>query len=302
MIPAKPSRFAPDAAPDWCELKLDAYRNTDGTLWWVTRPRITPRLQLVHTNGATGEGSIESAINWGNASPSGNTHPHYQVDRGRAAKLVPTDRKGIGNATTLAAQAGHGNVSDWSIVIETSDAGWPTPGNAGGFIGEQVQMIAEILAYESILHAIPLDYPTDWFGPGTAAHTEPYGYPYWTIKIGKPCPGDAKKRELREVVLPLARRIRDAWTATPEPAPVPIPTPDPLEEPMILIDDTRLHGVFTLDGVPVSGEALAALTKQGAVIVKQDHAFWRSAILHRNGAQTAVLYTEHAATFPPVVG
>src|SRR3546814_7074446 len=84
-------------------------------------------------------------------------------------------------------------VADWSIVIETADEGYPTPGEAGGFIGDQVEMVAQILAYESILHAIPLRYPTEWWGAGSACHTEPYGYPYWTNASGKVCPGRTKK-------------------------------------------------------------------------------------------------------------
>ena len=119
-VPPKPKGYAPDKAPAFVELKLSSYKTAAGALWWPIRPIISPRLQLVHTNGATGEGSIESAINWGNAAPGANTHPHYQVDRHRAAKLVPTDRKGIGNATALGAQGDYGNVSDWSIVIETA--------------------------------------------------------------------------------------------------------------------------------------------------------------------------------------
>jgi hypothetical protein len=173
-------------------------------------------LQLVHTNGASREGSIESAINWGNAAPYSNTHPHYQVDRDRAAKLVPTDRKAIGNKTIVEARGAHGDVADWSIVIETADEGYPTPGEAGGFIGDQIEMIAQIVAYESILHAIPLRYPTEWWGAGTACHTEPFGYPYWSNANGKVCPGRTKKQQLLNVILPRARAIADAWTDTPK--------------------------------------------------------------------------------------
>lgn len=208
--------FAPNRAPDFVELKLSAYRTEAGAVWWETRPIITPRLQLVHTNGASQEGSIESSINWGNAAPYANTHPHYQVDRDRAAKLVPTNRKAIGNKTTVEARGAHGDAADWSLVIETADEGYPTPGESGGFIGEQVEMIAEILAYESIVHRIPLVYPANWWDPGTACHTEPFGYPFWTNANGKVCPGRTKKQQMRDVVLPLARQILDQWTNPPE--------------------------------------------------------------------------------------
>lgn len=215
MIPERPATFAPDKAPDFVELKLAAYKNASGGVWWADRPIIKPRLQLVHTNGASKEGTIESAINWGNKDPGANTHPHYQVDRGRAAKLVPTNRKGIGNATAATAQGQYGNVSNWSIVIETADEGWPTPGNNGGFIGNQIEMIAQILAYESIVHGIPLARPMEWHGAGSATHTDPFGYPYWTIAVGKPCPGATKKKQFWADVLPRAIEIATAWT-TPE--------------------------------------------------------------------------------------
>jgi hypothetical protein len=201
--------LSPLSAPSFVELKLDAYYNwPSGIQSSFDRPLIAPRIVLVHTNGATKEGSIESAINWGNASPA-NTKPHYQIDRHRAAKLVPSDRKAIGNA----------RIADYSIVIETADEGWPVPGNAGGFIGEQIEMLAEIIAYECTLSGIPIAYPSAWDGTGVGCHTEPFGYPHWTTVQGKPCPGDTKKRQVRELVLPLAAEL-----AT-------IPEPEPPEEP-----------------------------------------------------------------------
>jgi hypothetical protein len=289
MIPPKPTQFAVNRAPDWCELKLSAFKTIAGDVWWETRPRITPRLQLVHTNGATREGSIESAVNWGNAAPYSNTHPHYQVDRNRAAKLVPTDRKGIGNATGVVVQAGHGNVSDWSIVIETSDAGYPTPGESGGAIATQVDMIAQILAYESILHAIPLGYPATWYGKGTACHTEPFGYPYWTVYDGKVCPGRTKKQQMREIVLPRAVEIANAWTGS-----TPVPTPIPPEDHMahkVIVEDARQGGAhFTLDYLPISGEVEAELLAQGYKVKRQDHPYWTAACQQANGGAVAVLY------------
>lgn len=217
MIPSRPSVFAPNRAPGFVELRFDAFRTVDGDVWWEYRPVIRPRLQLVHTNGARGEGSIESAINWGNANPGSNTHPHYQVDRHRAAKFVPTNRKAIGNKTIADYRGTHGDVADWSLVIETSDEGWPTPGEAGGFIGDQPEMIAQILAFEAITHPdIVLAPPAAWWGAGTAAHTDPFGWPYWTNAKGKTCPGAEKKRQLRELILPRAREIYTAWTIPTE--------------------------------------------------------------------------------------
>lgn len=217
--PPRPAIFAPEHAPAGVEVKFVTFA--------ASRPPITPRLALVHTNGAENEGSVDSAWNWSHAAPGVNTLPHYQVDRThngvtRCRKMLATNRRGIGNATLLSAQAGHGNVTNWSIVIETADLGWPTanrptaPGGTVGFDPGQGELIATILAYESIVHDFPLTYPQDWWDAGAACHTEPYGYPYWTIKPGKPCPGPQKKTDMRGWVLPRAQVIAAAWSH-PEP-------------------------------------------------------------------------------------
>lgn len=252
---AKPTTFHPHQAPGFVEIKLSAYKAPNGTPWWQTRPVIKPRLQLVHTNGARGEGSIESAINWGNAATA-NTKPHYQVDRHRAAKLVPTDRRAIGNGTVDSFQGGHGDVGEWSIVIETADEGYPSPGEDSGFIGEQIEMIAQILAYESICHGIPLTTPNEWFLPGTAAHTDPFGYPYWTIHQGKVCPGRTKKAQLRLLVIPRAKRIVTEWTTSP----------DPGDDDMPTADNRRLLDTRQLGGKVVPGQVITIDIGRAAVL------------------------------------
>jgi len=202
-IPPKPSRFHPHEAPPGVAVNLTAFKNFDypGQPWYQTRQSINPRLQLIHTNGAGGEGGLQSQINWANAA-RGNTHPHYCVNAPQPTKFVPSNRMGIGNY----------RVSDWSIVIETADAGYPTPGQAGGFLHDHAEIVSRIIAYESILWNIPLEYPSNWQGAGTACHTEPFGYPYWTNSLGKVCPGFTKKRQVREEILPRARQIKAAWT------------------------------------------------------------------------------------------
>jgi hypothetical protein len=42
--------------------------------------------------------------------------------------------------------------------------------------------------------------------------------------VGKPCPGDLKKQQVRDVIIPFARDIVDAWMGT---TPTPPPTPPP---------------------------------------------------------------------------
>lgn len=216
-IPPRPATFTPEGAPPGVAVNFEALRGADGRPWYLGRQTITPRLTLVHTNAASGESSLQASINWGNAA-SANTKPHYHVNAPQPTKVVPTNRRAIANATVDAYQDGHGDVAEWSIAIETADAGFGTgkPGEAGGFLYDHAEIVARILAYESIVWNIPLSYPTEWFGTGTACHTEPFEYPHWTLYRGKTCPGREKKRQIRDEILPRAREIRAAWL-TPNP-------------------------------------------------------------------------------------
>lgn len=228
-IPPRPAAFTPDGAPPGVAVNLEALRGADGRPWYLGRQTITPRLTLVHTNAASAESSLQSAINWGNAA-SANTKPHYLVNAPQPTKVVPTNRRAIANATVDAYQEGRGDVAEWSIAIETADAGFGPgdPGEAGGFLYDHAEIVARILAYESIVWNIPLEYPTTWWGAGTACHTEPFEYPYWTLYRGKTCPGREKKRQIRDEILPRARELRAAWLA-------PAPTPAQ-EDDMLLLE------------------------------------------------------------------
>lgn len=69
------------------------------------------------------------------------------------------------------------------------------------------------------------------------------------------------------------------------------PAPPPGDDmPKILIDDPVLNGTFTVDGTPVSAELRTALLDTGWTVVKQDHPWWRAAIMHRNGPEATRLY------------
>jgi hypothetical protein len=217
--PTKPAEFTPEGLPP----------NTVSMLvpFWRDRAVQTPRITLVHTNGASGIATNQSSFNWATAKPEHNTLPHYQVQLdGQAAKYIPTDRRGLDNATvdpssdefatlTAAQQASilaHGQVRNWSIGIETSDLGYGPgkPGDESGFTEEQIETLAGILAYESILWGIPLAYPETWWGTGTACHTEPFDHPFWTL-FHKSCPGTKKKLLMVSRVLPRAVEIKAAW-------------------------------------------------------------------------------------------
>jgi LysM repeat protein len=207
-IPAEPKVVSYEVAPPGYRVSLVSFNDE--------RRFIEARIQLAHTNGAKTEGSIESSKSWAERrtyNGEATTLPHFQVDRdGDAAMLLELNRQGIAAY----------RANSFAICYETADRGWAVdPYPAGSYYTEpQMQKLANGFAYVSLLRKIPLVYPTTWDGWGSASHTEPFSYPYWTKYI-KTCPGDRKKVQLREIILPHARKIFEAWTATPTPVPPP---------------------------------------------------------------------------------
>lgn len=210
--PAKPVRFHPEDPPPSFEKKLVTF--------WQSRRIIVPRLQLVHTNAASGQGNIESSYSWAmrntwpdhiHGNPPGSkytTIPTCQIDRdGRGALMLPSNRQSITNA----------RANSFSLGFETADRGYNNdPYPAGStFTDAQAESVAVCFAYYAWGHGIPLVYPDTWDGTGTACHTEPFGYPNWTNSQGKACPGDRKKQQVRNDILPRAREILDAWVNPP---------------------------------------------------------------------------------------
>lgn len=212
-IPPRPASFSPTGAPAGVEVRFVDF--------YLTRPWLSAPLRsaFVHTNGANGEGSVDSAWNWAHAKPNQNTCPHYQVDRThngvtRARKMLPSNMRAIANATVDSVQDGRGDVAWWSLAIETADEGWGPgkPGGASGFDDQQGEVICQILAYEAMVSpALPIRLLDEWYGSGIAGHTDPFGYPYTTLARGKACPGDAKKRDVREWIIPRTLAIYTAW-------------------------------------------------------------------------------------------
>ena len=211
-IPPRPEGFHVEQPPP-------GYRKSYVSFAY-TRKIIVPRLQLAHTNGASSEGSIESSKAWAERrtnAGSATTCPTFQVDRdGDAAMFLPLNR----------AQNANYKVNGWSISYETADTGYKADPSISAFTEAQLQMMANGFAYCSVLFNIPLTYPTSWNGSGSASHTEPFGYPYWTNSNGKICPGNKKKAQVRDIILPWAREIVATWTSKPSP-PQPSPSPKP---------------------------------------------------------------------------
>lgn len=294
-IPPKPALFVPEGAPPGVVIDFKAFHDGAGNPWWPTRLEIRPRLQLVHTNSASREGSLQSQIDWGNSSPYGRTHPHYALNAPRPTKLVPTNRRGIGNFTVESARGTHGNVTDWSIVIETADIGTNVNPAIGPFLYDHAEIVARILAYESMTWGIPLSYPAEWWSAGSACHTEPFGYPYWTKENGKTCPGTEKKRQMREEVLPRARQIVQAWSApvVVEPPVVEPPVKDTEMDPYLVRPKGFLN-VFLVDGadaIHLAPEMLVHVqNKLGELpVIEINHQHALDSILHKAGLSRSAL-------------
>ena len=215
--PHRPRTFLPGDVPPGVSKDIYAY----GAKWLSTRPRIRPRVIVVHTNGGAGEGSYRGAINWSNGGPN-RTHAHYNLNEPSPSKSLSTGLRSIANSTgrDIEAQYGLPDASFWSISIETADRGYANGGSVdlGDFLHNHDELVARIIAYESIVWNIPIEIPKKFGDPGVVTHTEPWPYPYFTTVTGKTCPGTTKKdRVLRGDILPRARQIRAAWLGLPQP-------------------------------------------------------------------------------------
>lgn len=241
-IPPKPAAFTPEGAPPGVEVDYDSQWafKSDGITpdksrrYWQSRPKIKTRVAIVHTNAAQGEGTTQSAINWGNIKAS-NTHPTYAVNWPKCVKLLPSDRRSVANSTEdwYEKQENQSDASFWTLSIETADTGtkadpaisdFLTVSKYGPIEVRHDEIVARILAYESIVWGFPLEAPKEWDGTGVAAHTFPFPHPAYTIQEGKTCPGPKKSKALFDRILPRARQIRAAWLA-------PVITP-PMEDDM----------------------------------------------------------------------
>jgi hypothetical protein len=226
-IPPRPAVFSPAGAPPGVAVDFNALRGADGRAWYLSRTKIKPRIGIVHTNAAEKEGTLQSSINWGNGA-SGNTKPHYHLNWPQPTKVVPTDRQAIANATEdwFQAQEHEVDCALWTYSIETADTGtladreisdFLTVSKYGAIEIDHAEIVARILAYESIVWNHPIELPEVWNGTGVAAHTDPFGHPCYTTSEGKTCPGPKKKARLRNDIYPRAREIRAAWLGEDQP-------------------------------------------------------------------------------------
>ena len=208
-IPPKPDYFGPDGAPPGVELRLDAFGS-----WAAGRPTIKPRVGVVHTNAASVESTVWGQINWGNAGTN-NTKPHYCVNQPTPMKVLRTDKRAIANSTGRDLEKIHGeqDASWWTIAIETADSGYRADPHISDFLYDHAEIVARIMAYESIVHGFPVQVPSEWNGEGWVTHTWPFPYPHFTTAAGKTCPGGKKKRTFREQLIPRAMQLAAAWTS-----------------------------------------------------------------------------------------
>lgn len=208
-IPPKPDKFTPYGAPPGVAVDFDAY----GAEWVGSRPTIVPRVQVVHTNGASVEASLQAAYNWSNAKYS-NTHAHYNFNAPQVTKNLPTNLRAIANSTPKAMEDAWGveDSSFWTIAYETADRGSKIDTvDLGDFLYDHDELLARCIAYEAIVWGIPIKVPLHWTKTGVATHTAPWDGVY-TIYTGKTCPGTTKKeRVLRGDILPRAQQIYNAW-------------------------------------------------------------------------------------------
>lgn len=205
--------FDPTSVPDGC-----IYRPVP---FLAQRPVITPRSMFAHTMAARRRSTVQSAWNHANAAPNSNTLPHYALgldENDGCAKFLPTNRRGIANATVDAYQGGHGDISWFSLAVETADTGSDADPGISAFTDYQLEMLVRIYVHECAGWGIPAVKLPEWYGAGCATHTDPFGYPYTTLYRGKICPGSKKKAQFWTFVLPeVVRRL------TPPPPPPEVP-------------------------------------------------------------------------------
>lgn len=222
--------FDPASVPEGC-----VYRPVPFS---ADRPLITPRSIFAHTMAASVRTTVQSAWNHATSNPNVNTLPHYALGLNATdgcAKFLSTDRRGIGNATitrktmingqlvwpTLlpddrASIDAHGDIRNWSLVIETADTGTIADPTISAFTEYQIEMLTRILVHECRGWGIPAVPLSMWWGAGCATHTQPFTFPFTTFYRGKICPGSKKKAQFWAFVLPEVQRRLDPPPIIPE--------------------------------------------------------------------------------------
>ena len=257
-IPPKPASFTPGGAPPGVHVRLEDYDQS----WVASRPTISPRIIVVHTNGGSGEGSYEGAIGWSNGGAN-RTHAHYNLNHPMPSKNLRSDKRGIGNSTPSSKEQEWGvpDCSFWTLVIETADRGYNHGGGVdlGDFLYDHDELLARIIAYESVVWQIPISIPLTWVGHGVVTHTAPWDGVY-TIYTGKSCPGTTKKeRVLRGDILPRAQQIKNAWMKENPPMfePYLYGPPEgynPKTNPILLVDGASARSITGRDWDAMKGK------------------------------------------------
>jgi hypothetical protein len=256
-IPPKPERFDVLLPPPGVEARFVEF--------WRDRPLLPApaRSMFAHTMAASVATSLQSAWNHAHRAPGTNTCPTYAVGLdGAARKMLPSNRRSIATSTvaeyelagddprnpwstyapSLRPKTNVGDISWWSLSIETADTGYLADPTISAFTSEQVETLAVIYAYEATVNEFPLTKLADWWGAGCGTHTEPFGYPYTTLYQGKFCPGSKKKAQFWAEVLPQANAVVAAWFPPPPSEDDDMPTAQEVVDAM-KVDDELLTAI-----------------------------------------------------------
>jgi hypothetical protein len=227
-IPPKPERFDVLLPPPGVEARFVEF--------WRDRPLLPApaRSMFAHTMAASVATSLQSASN--RRSIATSTVAEYELAGDDPRNPWST------YAPSLRPKTNVGDISWWSLSIETADTGYLADPTISAFTSEQVETLAVIYAYEATVNEFPLTKLADWWGAGCGTHTEPFGYPYTTLYQGKFCPGSKKKAQFWAEVLPQANAVVAAWFPPPPSEDDDMPTAQEVVDAM-KVDDELLTAI-----------------------------------------------------------
>jgi hypothetical protein len=144
-------------------------------------PRITPRVAILHVDAGNAASLYDYFKN-----RSGGIESHFHV---RADGVIEQYRD-------TAYQADANNLAnDFAVSIETQGYG------DGEWNDLQLASIKRLLLWLSEVHPIPLRECATWNGSGVGYHTL-FGAPSEWTPVAKSCPGEDRKKQFRDDIVP----------------------------------------------------------------------------------------------------